>query len=238
MKKIFALMLMLAMIVTPVFAEGLDLAGMSFEELTELKQAVDNEYFARPESEPKVLQPGLYTVGKDIAAGTYHVIVADFGASTNAFLYLYADQAAYDDGHESTLDILSLPDRDVLGPSLEDGNVLDIEYLACAFSVSGFEEDDFPQYEAPEGTLIPKGTYTIGELIPAGAYQVYAATIKNARLYIFKSQESYDALEPDEIFYVEASSSPEGTMHSFDEGDILLIDNDVIMKKQAAFTFD
>lgn len=242
MKKIFALMLMLAMIVTPVFAEGLDLAGMGFEELTELKQAVDNEYFARPESEPKVLQPGLYTVGEDIAAGSYQVIVADFGSKEYAWLYLFENQEAYNDRDALTYTAISLYDSETGGISLENGNILMIDALPCAFSVSDFSNEDFPVYEVPEGTIIPGGTYTIGDSIPMGMYQIYSGSIRGAEIYGYSDLETSRSDERrnecDYEIELIASNPAQGTTQTFEEGTIVVITDDVVMKKQAAFTFD
>lgn len=219
MKKILVLMLMVVMIVTSASAESLDLD-------------------AQKESELTVLQPGLYTVGEDIAAGSYQVIAADFGETTIAYLFLYADRNAYDSWDYSVCEELSISERNVIGLPLDDGSLLEIVGLACAFSVSGFEEADYPQYEAPEGTLIPAGIYTVGDLIPAGSYQIYTATIKGCIISVYQSQDSRDADECDYEIYVRPSNPAQGSTYTFSEGYILTIDGDAIMKKQAAFTFD
>ena len=61
MKRVAVLLLVGSMLIgAPVMAAETDVAGLSFTELSELKQKVDAEYHSRPEAEPFTIAEGYY----------------------------------------------------------------------------------------------------------------------------------------------------------------------------------
>lgn len=77
MKKLFLLIVALLLVsIMVVYAEGIDLSGMSDEDISRLYNEVVNEMSSRGVLKSGDLIPGEYIVGKDIAAGSYNATVA------------------------------------------------------------------------------------------------------------------------------------------------------------------
>ena len=73
MIKIVCAILILCLL--PVIAlADVDLASMSFKELTKLRDQISLEIMSRPEWEETELDAGKYNVGYDIPEGTYTVV--------------------------------------------------------------------------------------------------------------------------------------------------------------------
>ena len=74
MKRFIALILLLMLVVPVAMAEAdFDFTGYSYDQLIGIKEQLDAEIATRPEAGARVLQPGQYVVGKDIAQGIYDV---------------------------------------------------------------------------------------------------------------------------------------------------------------------
>ena len=74
MKKLLSLIVLLvltAAIPTALAEAAFDFSGYSYDELIGVKEQLDAEIATRPEAGERILQPGQYVVGKDIAPGVY-----------------------------------------------------------------------------------------------------------------------------------------------------------------------
>ena len=134
MKKVFVLVLVLILLSVPLYtalATGVDLSGMTNDELTAMKQQVDAEMLERGIAKTAILLPGEYIIGSDIPAGTYALSINSEDPGYGRY-WLYADQEAF---------IKRVVDEAVLtvsgeminsdGPvkvTLIDGQLLQIEY--------------------------------------------------------------------------------------------------------------
>ena len=73
MKRIITVIVIIFLLIIPLaLADSPDYSSLSFEELQNLKNAVDLEYNSRPESEGIELKEGVYIVGIDILPGKYY----------------------------------------------------------------------------------------------------------------------------------------------------------------------
>ena len=77
MKKLCALILALILCSSAALAEGIDLSGMSFDELLELQRQVTQALWASDEWVSASVPTGLYEVGVDIPAGHWTVDAGD-----------------------------------------------------------------------------------------------------------------------------------------------------------------
>ena len=243
MKGFLSLILVVLVFITSAMAEGLDLEGMDYDSLMKLKQAVDDELYSRPEAEPRVLYPGMYTVGQDIKAGSYQVIVAEVGDDeTGSEILVYSDltsKEAFAEIQDAYVGISDSP----ISIILENGNVIEVCWLPAKFSVRGFDSEDYPDYALPEGTIVPSGAYVVGDDIPSGMYQMFAGSISDGKLLLYSSVEAYNKdkssrLNYDEKYELEASKTASGFMIRLDEGNVVIVEQDVIMKKQQKLRFD
>ena len=77
MKKLVLLIAALLLVsIMAAHAEGIDLSGMSDEDISSLYDELVNEMSSRGVLKSGDLIPGEYIVGKDIAAGSYNATVA------------------------------------------------------------------------------------------------------------------------------------------------------------------
>lgn len=101
MKRIAALTLVLLLLALPVCAETIvvDLETATAEQLAEWIDALTARRLALTGVTEKALSPGVYTVGRDLAAGEYRLMVDD--TVDSAFIYVYASgaEAWYDYEH-------------------------------------------------------------------------------------------------------------------------------------------
>ena len=75
--KRFLCVLLVFLMITPVLAEGIDLASLSFEELRILQTRISQEMTTRPEWKEVPVPPGLYQIGVDIPAGDWCITCDD-----------------------------------------------------------------------------------------------------------------------------------------------------------------
>lgn len=240
MKRILSIILVVLVLSVPAFAEDLDLKTMNYEQLAELKQAVDNEYYARPEAAPKVLAPGNYIVGEDIQPGIYYVCVNsyEFNQDANAWFGIYESRETYDDG-SGTLwnDYISLNDQ-ASCVNLKKDNMVRIGDFPVTISVRELTENERYQYVIPDGTYVPCGTYKVGQDIPAGTYQVYMGSIYGGYLAIYPDDAAYK--DDNSATYVELRVvwSDHTKSAVLEDGNIVVVHRDVVLRKQAKLVFD
>ena len=246
MKRVSAIVLAASLaFYSPVLASDTDITGMSFTELSELKQRVDAEYNSRPEAEPFDIAPGYYTVGQDINPGRYYV--ATVVPNANGYpsrMHVYLDKNQFDSRPAMKYGEYLSDDYFILGDEpksivFEEGNYLLVEG-PLIFSSNEFLASDYYTYEVPEGTYVPAGVYTVGEGedkdIPAGTYTVYAGTINGGDLKIYYSQETFAEdgswhLGYDKHCEIDPNDSLSSEMIILEEGFVLLVENDIVMKK-------
>jgi hypothetical protein len=69
MKRVSVILLVFVMIFSMAYAESIDLTGMSVEDLSDLRSAIDEELLKRDEA--VFIPDGSYVVGLDISEGSY-----------------------------------------------------------------------------------------------------------------------------------------------------------------------
>lgn len=251
MRKIAALVTAASLMLgVTAFASETDLSGMSFAELAQLKQEVEAEYNSRPEAEPFPVAEGYYLVGQDINPGRYFVATVepdDDGYGVR--MHVYADKAQFDARPSGKYGEYVSDDYFVLGEepksiTVEEGNYLYVQGNLL-FSPGAFALSDYYTYEAPEGTYVPAGAYMVGEGedkdIPPGTFTVYPGTVSGGDIKIYYSQETFAADGSWHLGYdshseirVKKGQSSETIM--LEEGYVLLVESDVIMRKGAGGT--
>ena len=87
MKKLFALLLALALMVSAAALADVDLSGMTFDELVALKDQINLAIWNSQEWQEVTVPQGLWKVGEDIPAGTWAVKCADVYRD-EPFMYL------------------------------------------------------------------------------------------------------------------------------------------------------
>jgi len=100
MKKILPLILLVSLLLSvhvAVAEADFDFTSYSYEQLIGIKEQLDAEITTRPEAGERILQPGQYVVGKDIAQGVYDVgFVAAEEDDTYTNWYIYDTKQMYD----------------------------------------------------------------------------------------------------------------------------------------------
>ena len=251
-KGIFAMRRMATLLLTgclafsiPGLAAEVDLAGMDFSALSEMKQKVDEEYYSRPEAGLFSVAEGYYTVGQDINPGRYYVAtVTPDEDGYGVRMHVYMDKAKFDarpSGHYGDYisdDYFSLG-NEPKSMMFEDGNYLYVEG-SLLFSASEFELSDYYTYEQPEGTYVPAGAYMVGDGedkdIPSGTFTVYAGTVYGGDVKVYYSQDAYAQdgswhLGYDKHYEVRVAKTQLSETIVLEEGNVLLVEKDVIMKK-------
>lgn len=235
LKRILSFLLTLALFLgaASAIAEADDLSEMTFEELAELRTLITAEMLTRPEGEEIVLSAGEYVVGRDLQPGTYYAIY-ESGQWSGGSIYVYEDETK---GNRLAW-ITTVPSSYDVYPirNLAEGNIVVIEGNKLRTNMVGF-----PDYHAPEGTLIPPGVYEIGVDIPAGRYSV-SLNGDETFVYVYKTKEAYLAGKTSsrerEMYYL--AYKDKTCVVSLQDGQIFVIDDSsVIMSKyDTVFTFD
>ena len=78
MKKLFALILALILVSSAAVAEGIDLSGLSFDELLELQQRVNEALWASDGWNHVKVPSGYFEIGSDIPAGRWTITTAEY----------------------------------------------------------------------------------------------------------------------------------------------------------------
>ena len=188
MRKFLATLLVLLLLSASAVAESLNLAELDDSNLLALKKAVDTEYNSRLVSDPILLEPGTYIVGKDLRAGrwyarvnTYkpgilaesHLEVTGYKANGESF-NIYRGYAQLG-GKPSIIDV-------------SEGDKIEVRYFPMAFKQSEFDEDEIYKCDNPDGTCVFPGIYKVGVDIPVGTYRVRIGSAGGAVLRV----EGYD----------------------------------------------
>ncbi|MBR3239189.1 MAG: hypothetical protein IKF99_12200 [Oscillospiraceae bacterium] len=249
MKKMISwtLSLFLALVCIPsALAKGpIDFSGYTLEELLEIKADLTEEIASRPGGEKMVLGAGKYTVDVDIPAGIYTFKFVQNGDNdvSRTDYYVYENESMY----KYDVDRLWLGDMPREEGYLEGdgetrisiypGEFLNLRYNGAEIARVGNVSDRNSGYVAPEGTIIPKGNYTIGEEIPAGTYNIYYSGTTTSRVRVFQ-----DANEADGTFNKGKETildvmNPDGVV-TLVEGNILRVEyTQIIMTKSSGFNF-
>ena len=251
MRNRFALSCLLFILCFPIAvpAESLDLSQMDYDNLCALKQQVDMEFNSRPESKPFTLIPGEYEVGKDIKPGRYFAL-ADSPVNTMndySYIYVYPDKESFDKREPYAFDKLHIEyalTNTTKSFELVEGSFIWVSTKNAVLSVADFSFSDIYQYKMPEGTYVPAGRYIVGIDIPIGTYHFYSGTQKGGHAYGYASAE--DSMADDyshdkaifQIYVDVAKSSDTYQTASLEEGVILVVETDVVMKKQQALVFE
>lgn len=77
MKRILVLVLAVMMLIGGAMAEGIDLSGMSFDELVALKEQLNLAIWNCQEWQEVEVPKGVWVVGEDIPAGKWTIKAAD-----------------------------------------------------------------------------------------------------------------------------------------------------------------
>lgn len=250
---VLVLLLVFCLLSIPAFGETLSIAAMDYDSLLALKQEVDLEFYSRPEAAPQTLSPGQYTVGSDIKAGKYNVIFAEPGSRNYCNLMVFTDKSTFTASLEAPAgerlkfliyyESINASDRSMY-IDLQEGNYLITEGASIKISVTDFDDEDYFSYTAPEGTVVPLGTYTVGEEIPAGSYIAYPYDTSGATIYIYSSAEvlaadqlSWMGSDADATIRLGIASDESSSIFKLSEGNIIIIKSAVVMKKSAALFF-
>lgn len=233
MKRMLLTLMALALLMSAAcaVAETTDLSQMTFEELADLRARIDAEMLLRPEAEDMVLGVGEYVVGRDLMPGSYYMIY-ESGNMAPGYVSVYSDDTKSQRilwimTETSTYDVYPLT-------SLEEGNVVVVEHNIMRANRVGF-----PDYHAPEGTVIPAGTYEVGVDISAGKYSAHLLD-GISYIYVYPDAESHAKADwTKRESHLLAHGNRECVL-SLQEGSYLVIErNSVIMNKYvSAFTFE
>ena len=224
----------------------IDFSGYSLEELIQIKADLMEEIANRPGGEKMTLGSGQYRIGEDLPAGVYSFKFVQNGDKdvSRTDYYVYENESMY----KYDVDRLWLGDMPRLEGALKGdgetrislypGEFLSIRYNGAEVQRVGNITERKTDYEAPSGTTIPKGEYTIGEEIPAGSYQIYYNGQSTARVRVFQDAEEADNTFNKGKETILDESNPEGTV-ALNEGNVLRVEyTPIIMTKGDGFSFD
>ena len=249
MKKLLALIVLFALTATfsaAIAEASFDFTSYSYDELIGIKEQLDAEIATRPEAGERILQPGQYVVGKDIAPGIYDlgfVPAKEEDTYTNWYIYDTKQMYDYDVGRLFLGDLPRNEGRVQEGSSVKvelfDGDYFVIYRSAASIVRTGNVTLVESNYTAPEGTSIPTGIYTIGEEIPEGKYTIYfnGEAPSRVRTYANPDDATNDFKDPEfEAVLADYNTSVEINLKA---GYAFRLEyNNVIMKKSEGFVFD
>lgn len=129
MRKLFVLLLALLMIGTAV-AEGIDLSGMSYEDLIDLRQQVDAAIWASDGWQEVPVPAGVYVIGEDIPSGRWTVSP---GERLSSFT-LYPTKADYTEQTYNYVTLQMLSEGESYTLEVQDGQCLEIGGGALTFA--------------------------------------------------------------------------------------------------------
>lgn len=73
MKKLLAVVLILELLISMAFAEGVDISGLSYDELVTLRDRINMAIWQSDEWQEVMVPQGVWKVGEDIPAGHWTV---------------------------------------------------------------------------------------------------------------------------------------------------------------------
>ncbi|MBQ8161494.1 MAG: hypothetical protein IJ083_12230 [Clostridia bacterium] len=250
MKKQLSIMLALLLVLLlcqASVAEGnLDFTGYTLDELLEIRSDLIEEIARRPGGEKLSLGSGQYKIGEDLPAGVYSFRFLQNGDDdvSRTDYYVYENESMY----RYDIDRLWLGDMPrVEGSfkgdgetriSLYPGEYLSLRYNGAEVARIGNVPERGNGYTAPDGTLIPKGTYTVGEEIPAGSYRIYFSGTTTSRVRVFQDAEEAGSIFNKGKETILDWNNTEGTV-TLTEGYVLRVEyTSIMMTKGGGFTFD
>ena len=129
MKKYFSFLFAVFVFIVPVYAVAeLDLSGMSFDDLVELRNEILTEIMSRSDFKSVTVPAGNYIVGEDIPAGHYSLEISDGGYMAIVTVNTYT--------------IHSISDGNGVGKiTLKDGDSISIQassIVMSTYTVLGF----------------------------------------------------------------------------------------------------
>ncbi len=159
-------------------------------------------------------------------------------------LHVYADKEQFDSRPAGYYGDYVSDDYFKLGEepksfTLEEGNYMYLEGTILV-SPNAFNVSDYYEYELPEGTYVPAGIYLVGEGddkdIPPGTFMAYAGTINGGEVKVYNTQEAFEEdgswhWGADKHYTLKVEKNPVSEMVILEEGNVLLVESDVVMKK-------
>ena len=244
MKRMISALVIAAILAVPAYASDIDVTGLDFATLSELKDKVDAEYKSRPEAEPFTLYEGYYTVGEDLKPGRY--FMASVKPNSDGYgirLHVYVDKQQFESrpsgkyGEYISDDYFNLGDQPK-SVTLEEGNYLYLQSGELMVSASAFDVNDYFTFEIPEGTYVAAGVYEVGDDrdLPAGTYTAYPATLDGGEFKIYYTKEAFAEdgswhLGYDSHREMRVKDKVESETFVLEDGYILLVEKDIVMKK-------
>lgn len=122
MKKLLIVLTVLALLCPVVIAENIDLSGMSFEELIDLRAAVDAAIWASDGWQEVDVPGGVYVIGEDIPAGRWSVA----SKSAIASFTLYPQKSDYTEKTYNYLVLQMLSEGESYTLECSEGNCLEL----------------------------------------------------------------------------------------------------------------
>lgn len=122
MKKLAAILLALFVICAAACAEGIDLSGMSFDDLLALRQRVDEAIWNSDGWQSVTVPGGVYVIGEDIPAGRWSVAADGLFSS----LTLYPSKADYTAQEYNYITMQALTEDQTYTLECADGNCIEI----------------------------------------------------------------------------------------------------------------
>ena len=236
MKRFLAALMVLLLLATPVLAEGLDLKAMDDSSLLALKKAVDMEYSSRIDSEPILLQPGKYIVGKDIKAGIWYARVNTFEPGQNASARISVYVLENDKEDCIFMEELRLGARSIVF-DFEEESWFYVRKYPVMLCKSEFDEDQLYKYKTPTGTIVSEGSYVVGLDIPVGTYRIRSAFNKQTQVEVERGEKS----DSRRIYRVIASPWDDSQTYyvSLVEGDrVAVYYSAAVFQKETGLNFD
>ena len=233
MKKGLILILCATLMFSIAYGEGIDYKSMTYDELLNIQQSVQNELLSRPES-VFTLEAGTYIIGKDIMPGTYYALMTkprQGYVDTEIWIFPNAAESEkniVDAKYESVRFTFGSDSKQVV---FKKDNVINVRYATVTLSALPLKFSDYYTYELPEGTYVPIGLYDVDEDIPAGKYIAYSGTINGG---------SFAVKDGDDSEWYEIPIKQESVAIPFvlESGNSLIVEKDIVLKKQASLSFD
>lgn len=130
MKKLLVCVLALILIGCAALAE-IDLSGMSFADLLDLRAQVDAAIFSSEEWNEVEVPAGVYIIGEDIPAGRY--TVSYYGTSSLAPFKVWKNKDAFNENKFGTVIEEYFDHGDSLNIIIDDGQYLEIHGTGNVF---------------------------------------------------------------------------------------------------------
>lgn len=130
MKKLLVALLVVAMMISTAMAEGIDLSGLSYEDLLELRQQVDAAIWASDGWQEVKVPAGVYVIGEDIPSGRWSVTPSD---RLSTFT-LFPTKADYTEQTYNYISLNMLDAGESYALDVQDGQFLEIGGGALTFT--------------------------------------------------------------------------------------------------------